>query len=635
MKIVFPDGSVKEFNKGISGLEVAKSIGERLAMAAIVVEVNGVLQDLSTPIEKDAKIRIITFKDKEGVEVFRHSSAHILGAAVTELFKYAKPTIGPAVEQGFYYDFAHDPFKPEDLEKINKKMEEIVKQNIPFERIELTKAEAKKMFSDNKYKLELIEQAEGKVTAYKLGKFVDLCKGPHVVSSGFVKAIKTTKMGSAYWKGDAKNDTLQRIYGISFQDKKELEAYFKLIEEAEKRNHVKIGKKLDLFSINEAGPGFPFFHHKGLIIRKELINFWREEHQKANYLEIQTPTILSRDLWETSGHWKLYQDSMYTTKIDDRDFAIKPMNCPGGLLVYKTNTHSYKELPLRIAELGHVHRHELSGALNGLFRVRAFTQDDAHIFCEESQVEDEIARIIGLTRKMLDVFKFPSLEFTLSVRSERKKDKYLGTDKGWSLAETSIKNTLNKLKIPFTIAEGEAKFYGPSLDIQIRDALGRQWQCGTIQVDFNLPELFDITYEGSDGKKHRPFMLHRVVYGSLERFMGVLIEHFAGKFPLWLSPVQVKVLPIADRHADYANKAAEELKKHNIRVEIDTRVESTPKKVRDAQLEQVNYILVVGDKEAENKTVNVRTRDNVVHGEKKVDSLIKELLEEVKTKSIK
>ncbi|MBN2420946.1 threonine--tRNA ligase [Candidatus Woesearchaeota archaeon] len=628
MKIVFPDSSKKEFSKGTTGLEIAKSIGERLAMAAVAIEVSGVLQDLNQKIEKDAKVRIITLKDKEGVEVFRHSSAHILGAAVTELFPKAKTAIGPAVEQGFYYDFASSPFTPEDLEKINKKMEEIVKQNIPFERIELTKAEAKKLFKDNKYKLELIEEAEGNISAYKLGKFTDLCRGPHVPSTGIIKAIKTTKMSSAYWKGDAKNDSLQRIYGISFTDKKELDNYFKIIEEAEKRNHVKIGKEMDLFSFHEEGPGFPFFHEKGTFIWNTLIDFMRSEMKKLGYQENKTPIILNEELWKKSGHWDHYKQNMYFTKIDGKEFAVKPMNCPGNLLIYKSTPHSYKELPIKAGEFGLVHRHEMSGVLNGLFRVRNFTQDDAHIFCTEEQLKEQIVELMNLIDKVYKTFGFEYL-----VELSTKPEKAMGSKEIWNKAEAILKDALKGRN--YRLNEGEGAFYGPKIDFHIKDALGRTWQCGTIQLDFSMPEKFDLEYDGKDGKKHRPVMLHRAIYGSVERFLGNLIEHYAGKFPLWINPNQVKILPIADRHIDYANQVAKAMTDQGIRVEVDTRVESTPKKIYNAQIEKFNYILVVGDKEVQNKTANVRTRDEVVHGEKKVDLIIKELLEEIKTKAIK
>jgi threonyl-tRNA synthetase len=632
INLTFPDGSVKIVEKGISAADVIKNeIGEGLYRAAIAVKLDDTTTDLTTPVTKDAKFTVLTFKNDEGKEIFRHSAAHVLALAVKRIFPKAKLTIGPAVEDGFYYDFdVETPFSEEDLNKIEQEMKKIVKENLKFERLDVSKDDAKKHMKGNKYKLEMIDDlGDEQITIYKNEDFSDLCRGPHVEHTGKIKAVKLTKLAGAYWRGDAKNKQLQRIYGVAFPNKDELKDYLKILEEAERRNHVKLGKQMDLFSLNPEGPGFPFWHHNGLILKNQLIEYWREEHRKDGYLEIETPIALSKTLWETSGHWDLYKENMYTTKVDGEDYAIKPMNCPGGMLVYKQTMHSYRELPLRVGELGLVHRHELSGVLNGLFRVRMFTQDDAHIFCSENQLKDEIKRIVGLIQRMLSTFGFSDYEFTLSVRSAKKKDKYLGTDAGWDAAEGAIKAAFKELKLPFVVEEGEAKFYGPSLDVQIKDALKRKWQCSTIQVDFNLADRFDITYEGKDGQKHKPFILHRVVYGSLERFIGILIEHYAGKFPLWLSPVQVKLLPIADRHIGYCKKVKGQMEKSNIRVEIDDKPLTTNKKVRNAQLEQVPYILVVGDKEETNGTVNVRTRDNEVHGEKKVDVLVGELVKEV------
>lgn len=635
VKLTFPDGSVQEFAAGVTGNDVAKKIGERLARDAVAIKVNDVLLDLSAPINEDAKIQIITFNDKEGKEIFWHSSSHILSMAVKEIWPDVKLTIGPAIDNGFYYDFEKkEPFKPEDLEVIEKKMEEIVKKDLPFKRKEISQEEAKELFKDNKFKLEMAEEFKEKLTVYSSNGFTDLCRGPHVPSTGRIKSFKLTKISSAYWRGDSSKESLQRVYGISFPDKKDLKDYLKMLEEAEKRNHIKIGAELDIFSMHEEGPGFPFFHPKGMILRTELINFWREEHRKAGYVEIMTPTMLRKFLWEQSGHWNNYKENMYTTKIDNDEYAIKPMNCPGGMLIYKTNVHSYKELPLRVGELGHVHRHELSGVLNGLFRVRAFTQDDAHIFCSEEQLENEILNVLALIKEMLGKIGFTNYEYTLSVRSEKKKDKYLGTDEGWNYAETAIKNAMKKIGAPFSIEEGEAKFYGPSLDVQIKDALGRKWQCSTIQVDFNLPERFDITYEGKDGKKHRPIMLHRVVYGSLERFMGILIEHYAGKFPLWLNPNQVIILPVADRFAEYASEVAKSLTEAGIRCEVDARTESISRKVRDAELQRYNYILVVGEKEIGDKTVTVRTRENQVEGMTSYEEFKARVVKEINEKKL-
>lgn len=566
------------------------------------------------------------------LETLRHSTAHIMAYAVKELFPKVKLAIGPSIEDGFYYDFDYkENFTPEDLKKIERKMYEIIKKDFKFKKIKVSKQKAKQMLKGEPYKLELLKELKVP-TFYQVGDFIDLCKGPHVKSTKEIKAYKLMKIAGAYWKGSAENKQLQRIYGTAFSTKDELKKYLVLIEEAEKRNHIKLGKQLDLFSIHKEGPGFPFWHNNGVILKNKLIEYWREEHKKEGYTEVETPMILNRDLWEQSGHWDLFKENMYTTKIDGEDFAVKPMNCPGSMLLYKEKYHSYRELPLRVAELGLVHRHELSGVLNGLFRVRVFTQDDAHIFCSETQLQDEIKRIVKLIQRMFATFGFKEYEFTLSVRSKNKKDKYLGTDKGWKAAESSLKKALNSMNLKFSVEEGEAKFYGPSLDVQIKDTLGRKWQCSTIQVDFNLAERFDITYEGKDGKKHKPFILHRVVYGSLERFIGILIEHYAGKFPLWLSPVQVKILSVADRFNKYAEEIKKKYEEASIKVEVDDRTESISKKVREAQLAKINYILVVGEKEIKDKTVTVRSRNNKIIGTFKYGKFLEQLLKEIKEK---
>ncbi|MBW3004138.1 threonine--tRNA ligase [Candidatus Woesearchaeota archaeon] len=628
MKIEFPDGSKKEYKKPVSGLDIAKEISEGLARAALAIEVNGELKDLNTVIDKDAKIRIITWKDKEGIEIFRHSSAHLLAEAVLRIFPKAKPTIGPAVEEGFYYDFAMPALKPEDLEKIEAEIKKIIKEKKPFERKEVSKKDALKLFKDNKYKVEMINDLEeGSISTYQMGSFIDLCRGPHVPDTGHIKAVKLLKVSSAYWRGDAKNDSLQRIYGISFPDKKDLKAYLDLLEEAKKRDHKKIGKEMELFSIHEEGPGFPFFHHKGLIIWNKLLDLWRDEHRKAGYVEQKTPIILHRKLWETSGHWENYRENMYTLKIDNQDFAIKPMNCPGGMLLYREKVHSYKELPLRAGEIGLVHRHEMSGVLNGLFRVRAFHQDDAHIFMTNEQIKDEILGVMNLVDKFYKIFGL-DYHVELSTRPE----KSVGTDEQWETATKGLKAALDSTSKEYKINEGDGAFYGPKIDFHIKDSLGRTWQCATIQLDMSLPERFDLTYDGQDGRKHRPVMIHRVIYGALERFLGILIEHYAGKFPLWLSPNQVKVLTVASRNDEYAQKVVDKLKEEGFLTEPDFRSESVPKKVRDAQIQQFNYILVIGDKEQENKSVNVRTRDNKVLGEKKLDALMKDMKKEIESK---
>ena len=626
--VTFPDGSKQKYKKPVNALDIAKTIGERLARDAIAAELDGVLVDLSKNIEKDSNLRIITFKDKEGVEIFRHSSAHILAMAVKELWPDAMPTIGPAVDEGFYYDFdKKEPFTPEDLKKIEQRMHELAKKDIPFERIELTKEKAKKAFKDNPYKIELIEEFGGNISAYRNNEFMDLCRGPHVSSTGRIKAFKLTKIAGAYWKGDSKNKQLQRVYGISFPDKKELKKHLQLIEEAEKRDHRKLGKEMDLFSFHEEGPGFPFFHPKGTHIYNKLVEFMRSEMLKKGYQENRTPLILNKDLWLKSGHWDHYQDNMYFTDIDKREFAVKPMNCPGNLLVYKTKVHSYRELPMRAGEFGLVHRHELSGVLSGLFRVRCFTQDDAHVFCTEEQLEDEIMELIDFIGFIYKTFGF-EYNLELSTRPE----KAMGAKEIWDKAEGALKNTLEKKKMKYKINEGDGAFYGPKIDYHLKDAIGRTWQCGTIQVDFSMPEKFDLTYEGKDGHKHRPVMLHRAIYGSVERFLGILIEHYAGKFPLWLAPLQARIITVADRFEDYAKEVKEKLAKEGVIVEIDSRAESVSYKAREAQAHKIPLILTVGEKEQKENTVSIRTLDNKVHMGYKVSDLVSKVVDNVKNR---
>ncbi len=628
VKIKFPDGSVEEFKKGVTGLEIAKFISEGLARVAIAIKVNEELQDLSKPIEKDASVKIITFKDKEGVEIFRHSTAHLMAHAVVELFPYAKPTIGPVVDEGFYYDFDHEPFKPEDIEKIEKKMKELVKEKIPIERIELSKKQALEMFKDNQYKIEMInELEEDKITAYKQGKFVDLCKGPHVPNTKMIKAFKLTKIAGAYWRGDSKNKMLTRIYGIAFPDKEDLKKYLHLIEEAKKRDHKLIGKQMELFSFHEEGPGFPFFHNKGTFVFDKLVSFMKKEMIKRDYEINKTPIILNKELWLQSGHWDHYRESMYFTKIDEKDFAVKPMNCPGNILVYKSRLHSYRELPIKAGEFGLVHRHELSGVLSGLFRVRSFVQDDAHVFCSEEQLEDEIIALMDF----ID-YIYQSFGFRYNVELSTRPEKALGSKEVWDLAEKSLENAMMKRKMKYKINPGEGAFYGPKIDYHLKDAIGRTWQCATIQVDFSMPEKFDLQYEGKDGKKHRPVMVHRAIYGAVERFMAILIEHFAGKFPMWLSPIQVRVLSVSEKTADYASKIGKKLKDSGLRMEIDNRSETVNKKIREAEIAHVNYILVVGEREKNSRTVNVRTRKNEILGEMRLADFIDKCHREVKEK---
>ena len=546
--------------------------------------------------------------DKQ-LEKIRHSASHILAASIKRIYPQTKLAIGPATEDGFYYDFDNLNIKEEDFNKIEKEMNKLISQNLKFSKKYVTKQEAKKLLKNEKYKLELLEELKGKISFYTSGEFSDLCKGPHVKSTKEIIAFKLLKIAGAYWKGDSKNKMLTRIYGTAFNSKKELTDYLEMLRQAELRNHIKLGKELGLFSIRPEGPGFIFWHNKGMILRNELINFWREKH-KGDYEEVSTPPILSKTLWETSGHWENYQDNMYFTKIDDQDFAIKPMNCPGGILIYKHDLHSYRELPLRVAELGLVHRHELSGVLNGLFRVRNFTQDDAHIYCAEDQIEKEIDKVILLVMDMYKTFGFNKYEFEISTKPK----KYVGSDRDWSKAVNVLKNVLKKRKIKFDIDEGAGVFYGPKIDIKIKDSLGRKWQCATIQYDFNLPKRFDLTYEGKDGKKHRPLMIHRVIYGSLERFIGILIEHYAGHLPLWLSPIQVKIVTVNDHCIKFAEDIANKLKESSIRVEVDDRSESIGKKVRDAQLLKIPIIITVGEKEVKEKTIAVREDGKVNFG---------------------
>ncbi|MBW2976052.1 threonine--tRNA ligase [Candidatus Woesearchaeota archaeon] len=628
IKITFPDGSAKEFEKGSTAEKIALSVGKRLAEDAVAAKVNDKLVDLSAKINEDSKIKILTFKDKEGIAVFRHSTAHVLAHAVTELFPDAKPTIGPVVEEGFYYDFdiSHN-FTPEDVSRIEKKMQEIVDKDLKFERLELSEKEAKKVFKGNPYKIQLIEELNEPSSAYKQGNFIDLCRGPHMPSTGKLKAFKITKIAGAYWKGDAKNKQLQRIYGISFPEKKQLKDYLHMLEEAEKRDHRKIGKQLDLFSLHEEGPGFIFFHPKGVVILKTLKDFMRKELDKLGYKEVSTPMILSKSLWEQSGHWDHYKENMYFTKIDGKDFAVKPMNCPGCILIYKEKLPSYRDLPIKIGEFGLVHRHELSGVLAGLFRVRAFTQDDSHIFCSESQVKEEVIKLLDLVD-----FVYKTFNLTYHIELSTRPEKFAGKKENWDKAEKALEDALKERKVKFRINPGDGAFYGPKIDFHIKDCIGRTWQCATIQVDFTMPEKFDLKYIAEDGNKHAPVMIHRTIYGALERFLGILVEHYAGKFPLWIAPVQVRVLTVADRFALYAKKIREELEKQGLRVEIDARTESVGYKVREAQMQKIPVIINVGEKEEKNNTVAVRTLDNKLHFNVKINDLIKKILKNIEDK---
>ena len=636
VKVTLKDDVVKEFQSGTTVMDIAKSIGMGLYKAACLAKIDGETCDLRTPVTKDCHVEILTFDDEDGKKAFWHTTSHILALAVKRLYPSAKLAIGPSIANGFYYDFDVDfSFTPEILEKIEAEMKKIVKENIPLEQFDLSADEALKLMEerDEPYKVELIKEHAGKgekISFYKQAEFTELCAGPHIPDTGRVKAFKLTSIAGAYWRGDEKNKMLQRIYGISFTKQSELTEYLERIEEAKKRDHRKLGKELGLFALRDEAPGMPFFLPNGMILRNTLIDYWHEVHERWGYLEISTPQIMKRSLWETSGHWDHYKDNMYTTVIDGEDFAIKPMNCPGSILVYELEPHSYKELPLRYGELGRVHRHELSGALHGLFRVRCFTQDDAHILLAPDQIRDEVVRISQLFDEVYNLFKLP---YTIELSTMP--EDHMGTKEEWDKATKSLSDAIESIGKEYTVNEGDGAFYGPKLDFHIEDSLGRTWQCGTIQLDFQLPERFNLEYTGADGEKHCPVMIHRVVFGSVERFIGVLIEHFAGAFPLWLSPVQAVVLPIADRHADRAHEIEAELKKYGIRVKVDDRSEKIGYKIREAQLQKTPYMLVVGDKEVENGTVSVRHRGEGDIGSMELSSLCDRLADEVKTKAIK
>ncbi|MCI8649379.1 MAG: threonine--tRNA ligase [Anaerotruncus sp.] len=631
LKITLKDGVVKEYAAGTTVGEIAKSLGTGLYKAACVGKINGELVDLRTPVTEDCEVTILTFESEEGKHAFWHTASHVLAQAVMHLYPDTKYTIGPAVENGFYYDFdVEKPFTTEDLVVIEKEMAKIVKSGLELERFELEVPAAQALMKDQPYKLELIEKhaAEGQnISFYKQGDFTDLCAGPHLLSVAPLKAIKLTSCTGAYWHGDSSQKMLCRVYGIAFPKASELEAYLNMLEEAKRRDHRKLGRELDLFDIYEEGPGFPFFFPKGMILRNQLESFWREEHRKAGYHEIRTPLILNEELWHRSGHWDHYKDNMYTTQIDEKDFAIKPMNCPGGMLVYKRRMHSYRDLPQRMAELGIVHRHELSGALHGLMRVRCFTQDDAHIFMTPEQIEDEILGVMRLIDRIYQVFGF---DYTLEL-STRPEDS-MGTDEQWEMATQALIRALEDNGKEYSINEGDGAFYGPKIDFHLRDSIGRTWQCGTIQLDFQMPERFDLTYTGKDGEKHRPVMIHRVVFGSMERFIGMLTEHYAGAFPLWLAPVQVKVLPVTDDHIAYAQQVADKLTAAGLRVEMDSRNEKVGYRVREAQLQKIPYMLVIGDKEIEADSVAVRSRKDGDKGVVKVDDFLAAAVKEVADK---
>lgn len=632
IKVTLKDGSVKEFTAGTTLLEIAKSLSQKLGKQALLAVVDGVNRDLSDKLEHDAAVEFVTPDTPEGLHAIRHTCAHVMAQAIQHLFPDVKFAIGPAIANGFYYDLdSEHTFTPEDLQAIEREMAKIVKQNLPLVRAELPRSEALAMFAakDEKYKVELINDLpeDAVISTYTQGDFTDLCAGPHCPTTGRVKAFKLQSIAGAYWRGNEKNKMLQRIYGTAFPSKEELDAYLHMLEEAAKRDHRKLGKELDIFALMDEGPGFPFFLPNGMVIRNELINYWREVHRRYNYQEIKTPMILSRKLWETSGHWDHYRENMYFTQIDELDYAIKPMNCPGGMLVYKLHPHSYKELPIRAGELGLVHRHELSGALHGLFRVRCFTQDDAHIFMMPSQIRSEIKNVITLFDEVYATFGL-KYHAELSTRPENS----MGDDATWELATQGLRDALEDCGLDYVINEGDGAFYGPKIDFHLTDSIGRTWQCGTIQLDMQLPERFELTYTGEDGLKHRPVMIHRVVYGSIERFIGILIEHYAGAFPAWLAPCQVRILPITDKHVDYAKALADKMFELGLRVHLDDRNEKLGYKIREAQVQKVPYTLVVGDKEMAEGTVNVRRRGEGDIGAMSQDNFLSMLLDEIKNK---
>lgn len=632
IKITLKDGVVKEFDKAVSVLEIAESISEGLARNATAGIVNGDTKDLRHVVDQDSEVSICTFSDEEGKKAFRHTASHIMAQAVKRLYPDTKLAIGPSIADGFYYDFDKErPFSPEELIEIETEMKKIVKENLKIEKFELSRQEAIRFMEEKgePYKVELIQDLpeEAIISFYSQGEFTDLCAGPHLLSTKAVKAFKLTSVAGAYWRGNEKNKMLSRIYGTAYTKSSELEAYLTMVEEAKKRDHRKLGKELQLFALLDEAPGFPFFLAKGMVIKNTLIDFWRQIHKKAGYVEVSTPIIMNRELWERSGHWGHYNQNMYTTVIDDMEAAIKPMNCPGGLLVYKQEMHSYKDLPLRVGELGIVHRHEKSGALHGLMRVRCFTQDDAHIFMTEDQIKDEISGVIKLIDDVYSLFGF-KYNIELSTRPEDS----MGTDEAWEKATKGLRDALEENGIEYVVNEGDGAFYGPKIDFHLEDSIGRTWQCGTIQLDMNLPERFELEYTDKDGMKKRPVMIHRVVFGSIERFIGILIEHYAGQFPTWLAPVQVKVLPISEKFADYAAEVSKKLDEAELRVETDYRAEKIGYKIREARNERVPYIIVVGEKDMEANKVSLRTREGGDEGQQELSDVIARISEEIKNK---
>lgn len=632
IKIELKDGAIIEVEKGSSIIDVAKKISEGLARVTLAGLVNGEVQDLRHKLTEDCKLEILTFDSLEGKKAYWHTTSHIMAQAIKRLYPEIKLAIGPSIDNGFYYDFdTEKPFSEEDLIKIEDEMKKIIKEDLPLERFELPRKEAIKFMEEKgePYKVELINDLpeDAIISFYKQGEFTDLCAGPHVAKTGNIKAVKLLTSSGAYWRGNEKNKMLQRIYGISYPKASQLEEYLNMLEEAKKRDHKKLGKELELFMITGEGPGFPFFLPKGMVLRNVLEDYWRKIHTLNGYQEVKTPVMLNEELWHRSGHWDHYKDNMYTTKIDEQDFALKPMNCPGGMLVYKSKMHSYKDLPIRMGELGLVHRHEKSGQLNGLFRVRCFTQDDAHIFCLPEQIESEIIDLMHLINQVYSLFGF-----TYTVELSTRPEDSMGSDEDWTTAENALRKALEHENMEYVVNEGDGAFYGPKIDFHIKDSLGRDWQCGTIQLDFQMPERFDLNYIGQDGEKHRPVMLHRVVFGSIERFIGVLIEHYAGAFPTWLAPVQVKILTISDKQKEYANELVKQFMKEGIRAELDDREEKIGYKIREAQLQKIPYMLIIGEKEVEANAVGVRARKEGDIGQMLVKEFISKIKEEIEEK---
>lgn len=632
IKVKLMDGSMKEIEDGSNGYSLATSISRKLAKEAVAAKVNGKLVDLSHELKESDQVEIITVDSEEGIEIIRHSTAHVMAQAVKRIYGNVKLAIGPTVKNGFYYDFDLDtPLTHGDIEKIEEEMNKIINEDLKFKRKDVSREEALKLMSEKgeDYKVQLINDLDESenISLYEQGDFTDLCRGPHIPSTKFIKAFKLTSVAGAYWRGSEKNKMLQRIYGVAFATKKELDKYLNMIEEAKKRDHRKLGRELRLFEIMDEGPGFPFFLPKGVVLKNILIDYWRKLHNKAGYVEIETPIMLNKELWIRSGHWDHYKENMYTSMIDDKEFALKPMNCPGGMLVYKSEGHSYRDLPLRVGELGRVHRHELSGALHGLMRVRAFTQDDAHIFMLPEQIKSEILGVIKLIDEV-----YGTLVFKYNIELSTRPEDSMGSDEEWTMAESSLKEALDEGGLDYKINEGDGAFYGPKIDFHIEDSLGRSWQCGTIQLDFQLPQRFELEYIGSDGEKHRPIVIHRVIFGSIERFIGILIEHFAGKFPVWLAPVQVKVLPISDNFVEYGSEVIGKLREAGIRCEIDNRSEKIGYKIREARNERVPYMIIVGEQEKTHGNISLRSREGGDEGSTSLEEFIARVQKEEKEK---